>query len=58
MQADLLIHNIGQLVTLAGEGLPPGPRRGEAMRALGIVEDAAVAVAAGNILAVGTTRDL
>ena len=39
MRADLLIHNIGQLITLAG---PPGPRRGAAMRELGIIEDAAV----------------
>ena len=29
MHADLLIHNIGQLITLAGT---PGPRRGAAMR--------------------------
>lgn len=55
MYADLLIHNIGQLVTLAG---PPGPRRGAAMRDLGIIEDAAVAIADERILATGRSADL
>lgn len=55
MRADLLIHHIGQLVTLAG---PPGPRRGAAMRELGILTDAAVAIAAGRIVAVGKDDEL
>lgn len=55
MQADFLIHNIGQLVTLAG---PPGPRRGITMRELGIITDAAVAIAGGRIVAVGKDADL
>jgi imidazolonepropionase len=55
MYADLLIHNIGQLVTLAG---PPGPRRGAAMRDLGIIEEAAVAIADERILATGRSADL
>ncbi len=55
MYADLLIHNIGQLVTLAG---PPGPRRGAAMRELGIITDAAVAIADGRIAAVGKEAEL
>ena len=55
MHADLLIHNIGQLITLAGA---PGPRRGAAMRELGISEDAALAVADGRVLAVGRSADL
>ena len=55
MHADLLIHNIGQLVTLAG---PPGPRRGAAMREPGIIEDAAVAIAGGRIVAVGKNDEL
>lgn len=55
MHADLLIHNIGQLVTLAG---PPGPRRGAAMRDLGIITGAVVAMAAGRIVAVGKDADL
>lgn len=55
MPADLLIHNIGQLVTLAG---PAGPRRGAAMREPGIIEDAAVAIADGRIVAVGKDDEL
>ncbi len=55
MRADLLIHNIGQLITLAGA---PAPRRGAAMRELGIIEDAALAVADGRVLAVGRSADL
>ncbi len=55
MQADLLIHHIGQLVTLAG---PPGPRRGAAMRELGIVTHGAVAAVGGRICAVGKSDDL
>ncbi len=58
MHVDLLIHNIGQLVTLNGEGLPPGPRRGANMRALGLIEDAAVAIAAGRIVATGSDHTL
>lgn len=51
MQAvDLLILDIGQLVTCAG---PDGPKRGAALGDVGIVRDAAVAVAGGRIVAVG-----
>ena len=53
MHADLLIHNIGQLITLAGA---PGPRRGAAMRELGISEDAALAVADGRVSGGGPER--
>ncbi len=55
MRADLLIYNIGQLVTLAG---PPGPRRGAAMRELAITTDGAAAVADGRVLAVGRSANL
>jgi imidazolonepropionase len=58
MRADLLVYNIGQLVSLAGEGLPPGPRRGGAMRSLGIIKDAAIAIRDGVVLATGPSRDL
>jgi imidazolonepropionase len=53
MEADLLIHNIGQLVTLAGAA---GPRRGAQMRELGIVADGALAARDGRIVAVGPAR--
>ncbi|MCX7669605.1 MAG: imidazolonepropionase, partial [Anaerolineae bacterium] len=55
MRADLLIYNIGQLVTLAG---PPGPRRGAALREPGIITDGAVAIADGRIVAVGQSDAL
>ena len=51
---DRLFVHCRELVTLT-EGPPAGPRRGEAMRQLGVVEDGAVAVRDGRIVAVGTT---
>jgi imidazolonepropionase len=56
--ADLLIYNVSQLVTLAGRDGAQGPRRGVAMRDLGIVEDGAVAIRDGCISVVGHSRDL
>jgi imidazolonepropionase len=50
---DLLIHNTAQVVTCAG-----GPRRGAAMRDPGIIEDGAVAVRDGRIVAVGSSDAL
>lgn len=55
MRADLLIHSAAQLLTLAS---PAGPKRGAAMQDLGIIEDGAVMVADGEIIAVGTTAEL
>ena len=52
--ADLLVYNASELATLAG----PAPRRGEAMRELGLVRDGAVAVAAGRIAAVGSLEQV
>jgi len=50
----LLLTNIAQLLTLRGSH---APRRGEEMRALGIVEDAAVLCIAGKIVSVGTRKE-
>ncbi len=53
MKIDLLVDNCGQLVTLASSAGTSGPRRGVAMRDLGLIENGAVAVAAGRILETG-----
>ncbi|PKK86061.1 MAG: imidazolonepropionase, partial [Thermoplasmata archaeon HGW-Thermoplasmata-1] len=55
MQADLLIVNAGELVTLAGSGKP---RTGSEMRELGIIRDGALIVKDGRIAAVGTSVEL
>ena len=46
----LLLANIGQLVTLRGEA---APRRGAALKEIGVIEDAAVLCAGGKVLAAG-----
>jgi len=51
-KADLSIHSAAQLLTLASPG---GPKRGNAMGDLGLIEDGAVAVRDGQILMVGPT---
>ena len=53
MQADLLIHNASQVLTLAG-----GPQRGGRLGQLGLIERGAVAIHDGRIAAVGTEADL
>jgi len=55
VQVDLLVHNAAQLVTCAS---PNGPKRGEAMRDVGLIPDGAVAIAEGQIVAVGPTDEL
>ncbi len=50
MQVDLVIHAAAQLLTLAG-----GPQRGQQLGTLGIIEDGALAVTDGRILAIGTS---
>lgn len=51
---DLLIHSASALITCAH----PGPKRGDAMQQLGIIENGAVAVHESNIVAVGSTEEL
>lgn len=52
--ADLVVRRIGRLVTMAG----PAPRVGAALSEIGIVEDAALAAAAGRIVYAGRESDL
>lgn len=52
---DLIIRNIGQLITMDGTD---GPRRGPSMRELGLVEGGAVASAAGLVLAAGPESEV
>lgn len=51
----LLLANIGQLVTLRGENRP---RRGAALREIGVIEDAAVLCGGGKIIAAGPQRGI
>ncbi|HEY6350504.1 MAG TPA: imidazolonepropionase, partial [Candidatus Angelobacter sp.] len=51
----LLLANIGQLVTLRGGA---GPRRGDALNDIGLIQDAAVLCAGGQIAAVGKQREV
>src|SRR4051795_5154011 len=55
MKADLLITNIGQLVTCSSGGT--AKRRSE-MLDVGLVNDAAIAIADGKILAIGKSGDI
>lgn len=55
MKVDLIISNIGQLVTCAS---PSGPKRGAAMRDVGILENASVAIAGGQIVRVGESDEI
>ncbi len=53
--ADLIVHNIGQLVTCAS---PDVPKRGAEMRDVGIIENGAVAIAEGRFVGVGTSAEI
>jgi imidazolonepropionase len=54
-QPAVFLHSISQLVTMSGED---HPRRGAAMRDIGLINDGAVLVSGGQIVAVDTTRKL
>src|SRR5207244_10038410 len=52
----LLLFNIGQLVTMqSADGR--GPRRGEELKELGIIQDGAVLCAGGKIVSTGKNKD-
>jgi imidazolonepropionase len=53
----LLLINIGQLLTLRSLSGESGPRRGSALKELGIIEDAAVLCLGGKIVSVGKSKD-
>jgi imidazolonepropionase len=53
MQIDLLIHSVAQLVTCASS---VGPKRGKAMKDVGVIEDGAIAITDGHIVAVEPTH--
>ncbi|HUP91157.1 MAG TPA: imidazolonepropionase [Solimonas sp.] len=52
---DLLIHNASQVATCASGN---APRRKEAMRDVGLIEDGAIAISGERIVAVGSSTDL
>lgn len=56
---DLLVVGASELLTMIGpDGETTSPRRGEALGHLGLIEDGAVAVKAGEIVAVGPRREI
>ena len=56
MKPDMLLTNIGQLATLAGNS--DHPKTGNELGNLAIIENGAIAIKDGTILAVGTTKDV
>ena len=56
MKPDLLLTNIGQVATLAGYS--ETPKTGEQMNEVSIIENGAIAIKDGKILAVGSTKDV
>lgn len=54
-KVEILVHHAAQLVTCAS---PQGPKRGLAMTDIGLIEDGAIAIADGKIIAAGHTQKL
>lgn len=55
MNADLIVSNIGQLVTCASGGKP---KRGAAMQDVGVIETGWVAIANGKFVGVGSSSEI
>ncbi len=55
MQADLIIKNIGQLVTCASGGKA---KKGAEMQNVGIIENGAIAIENGEIIGVGNSEEI
>jgi len=55
MKIDLLIHSAAQVATCAS---PDGPKRGAALNDAGLINDGAVAISEGEIVAVGPSAEL
>ncbi len=53
----LLLVNVKQLLTLRSASGKSGPRRGSALKELGIIEDGAVWCIAGKIVSAGSTKE-
>jgi len=56
LYADLLIHSAQMMVTM--RGFSDSPARGEGMSETSLIEDGAVAIREGKIVAVGTTAEV
>ena len=57
MAAPILLHSISQLVTMRNSG-EMGPRRGNALSEIGLIEDGAILLSGGKVASVGTTREM
>ncbi len=57
-QVDFLVHTAGPLYTMEEPGLPDGPRRGEDLSRVGIIQSGAVAARDGKIIDVGPRDEL
>jgi imidazolonepropionase len=55
--SSLFLFNIGQLLTLKTSSDIPAPRRGAALKELGVIRDGAVLCVGGKIVSVGSTKD-
>jgi imidazolonepropionase len=55
MEVELLIHDAAQLVTCAS---PSRPKRGRAMQDAGVIANGSIAINAGEIVAIGASRDV